>query len=284
MSGGQGAHSRPLVEARFNDQHAAGSEQTGGVAQNGSVSRQSTRPAVESRPGIVRPHFGREPRDDAGWNIGRVRDDEIEAGVKGRPPIGRDEHGAIANPIRNGVTLGYGERAGRAVDADADRARQLAQKRDEQAARPGSEVQEASGRAAVWRVAQGRFDDGLRVGPRHEGFGREPERQSPELPAADDARHRLARQPAGGPSRESTGALLADRRLRLGRERGGVDPERLQGKDAGVERRAVEAGFGEGLAQPRQSLRARRDGRKPVQRLRGRRCGQATPSATSSAA
>ncbi len=88
------------------------------------------------------------------------------------------------------------------------RGRQFAQKREQDRARAGAEIEEAQRRAAVRQRGKDRTDQRLRVLPRVEDRRIDREMQAPELAVPEDARDRLAGEPAGGVSgkRISAGA------------------------------------------------------------------------------
>ena len=94
------------------------------------------------------------------------------------------------------------------VDPEAGGLRQFVQERDQEAARAGAEIDDAQGRLPVGKEVEGGLDEGLGVGPRHQGLGREAKGQAPELPLADDPRHRLMGEAAAGEGGEGRRLLL----------------------------------------------------------------------------
>ncbi len=130
------------------------------------------------------------------------------------------------------------------------------QQGDEDAARAGAEIDQAQGPRRFGKEPQACLHQRLGVGPRHQRLGGEPDRQTPELPSADDARHRLAGESFRGGLGERVGAGFAKGGLALQDQFGRGQPEGMLGEEAGVAPRVGEAGGREGLCEPAQGFRA----------------------------
>src|SRR5262249_42316572 len=108
--------------------------------------------------------------------------------------------------------------------------------------------------------------------------GIEPQRQAPELLVAEDARNRLARQPAPGQRGDGLGLRVYESAARLRDERRVLEAERMAYEHARGELRPVEATLAE---LPRQLPADRLDRRRSLD-LGGDR--HAAPSAANSSA
>ena len=78
---------------------------------------------------------------------------------------------------------------------------QFAEQRQQQRARAGADIEDAQrlhAPAAMHDKVERGLDHGLGFRPRHQNVGRHDERQAPEFLAAENARHRLALEPARG--------------------------------------------------------------------------------------
>ncbi len=124
------------------------------------------------------------------------------------------------------------------------------------------------------------LDHGLGLRPRHQRVGRERERQAPELLAAEDARDRLAREPARAPSAamaaasagaSARSAARGERRRGRGRahgRRGGAHRARAcrgrrretPARARGAPPRSVSPSAGRAAASPRDALRGQQRG------------------------
>ena len=89
--------------------------------------------------------------------------------------------------------------------------RQLVQKRDEQASGTSAEVEDAQVGQPVGHKRERGLDDGLGLGARLEGLGRERERKAPEFAPAQDAADRLAGEAAAGEAGEARRRFRAER-------------------------------------------------------------------------
>ena len=66
-----------LADADFNHQMTAGSEQIACLFRNGAVSMESIGTAIQRASGIV-SDFGRQRRDVATFDVGRIADDKVK--------------------------------------------------------------------------------------------------------------------------------------------------------------------------------------------------------------
>ena len=132
-------------------------------------------------------------------DIGRIGHHEIER-RRARAVVAGDERSARAEPERCGIVPRAVERGEAEIGADAGALRE-ARAAAPAAARPSRcRDRRCAARASRLRAKRGErgLDHGLGLRPRHQRFGVEPQRQAPEFLAADDARDRLAREPARG--------------------------------------------------------------------------------------
>lgn len=201
---------------------------------------QSIGAAVQRLPRIVVADLGREAGDLGRDDIGRVRDNEIEAPGHDREPVAADKPGALADAVAQGVA-GRG-RAGvsREIDAEPPRLPAFAEQRDEQAAASRAEIENGD-RLVATRTErrQGRLHDGFAVGPRFERRRRQREGETPELALAENPPDRFAGEAAARPVLENVPRGGRQARARIG---GGRDAaQRGFDQKARVERGAGDA-------------------------------------------
>ena len=192
-----GAMPRP-DRSRSPGREPIGPEEPPRLAQDRTVGVEPSGPPSRASGGIVIAHVRGRGRRSRRRDIGRVRDDQVEAAVRGpRPnPRRRRRRGRRHRCARHWPARSRAPE--RPVDADPDGRRKLVQQRHQETAGAGAEIEDAQRARPVRDQAKCGLDHGLGVRPRHQGLGGEREGEPPEFPLAEDARHRLARR-AGAP-------------------------------------------------------------------------------------
>src|SRR5262249_37045375 len=121
--------------------------------------------------------------------VGRIAEDDIESLPEALAPAAGPESGPGREPEGLGIRRRNGHRASAGIDSQPPGGRQLAQQRQEQAARAGAQIERPQRfRPPRSRPLEGRLDQRLAVGPGIEGLGAEREAQAPEFAPAEDAR------------------------------------------------------------------------------------------------
>ena len=93
------------------------------------------------------------------------------------------------------------------------------------------------------------FDEKLRLRPWVERIGRNVEGKPPELAPAEDARHGLAGQMAGGKVHDSSGRIGGDSRIAVEDQAACIAPACLRHQNPRIEPRAGKAGMFEEAAE-----------------------------------
>jgi len=140
-------------------------------------------------------HAGIERRDPGADDIGRIGQYEIEDAVDARRPVGHDKTGPRRKTERGGIGARDIERRAGNIDAQPLRIRPFGQDRQQQAAGAGAEIEDTGARDAAQKIERG-GDQRFAVGARIEHGRRHREVETPEFAAAENARHRLARETA----------------------------------------------------------------------------------------
>jgi len=135
---------------------------------------------------------------------------------------------APADPVLVRIGSRGRKGSGGQVDPEARRPGKLVQQRDQDAARSGAEIDDSQGRLPVREEIEHRLDDGLRVGPGHQGLGGEAEGQAPELPDPDDPGHRLMGEAPAGEGGEGLALPGGQGRIRMRDEGCCRDAQRRQ--------------------------------------------------------
>ncbi len=142
-------------------------------------------PPVKGGARIVFAHFRTKPGDVAAGNVGRIADDEIERAVDAVERVGPREVNALRNAERCGVQCGRLQGLAADVRPHSRRQRQLGEQRQQQASRPGADVEDADRPLAptlARRDAERRLDEGLAIGARIERRRRKRKAAAVELP------------------------------------------------------------------------------------------------------
>ena len=139
--------------------------------------------------------------------------------------------GAIGEAESGGVALGISQRLSRRVDAQPARLAAIAQRGEQQGARPGAEI-EHRGRPLAAEMRDRRLDQRLAVRPGHEHARTDRQPDRPEIAPADDVGDWLVREPALDQRVEAAGAG------RIGiaeQQRVALDPKRVGHQQFGIE-------------------------------------------------
>ena len=94
---------------------------------------------------LVTGHLGHQPVDVRRGDVGRIAQDKVEPRLQRGRPVAAQESRAVREAERDGVG---GRQAGgfrRAVQADAESARELVQGSEQEAAGAGAEVNDVAG-------------------------------------------------------------------------------------------------------------------------------------------
>ncbi len=157
----------------------------------------------------------------------------------GARPVAAQESRAVREAERDGVG---GRQAGgfrRAVQADAESARELVQRREQKAAGAGAEVNDAGGRCAVGEGGERGLDQGLRFRARDQRGGGDGEVQAPELAPAEQVGERFVGGAAGNQG------LVAGRigeGVRIAQQGGDRDTQGVGQQQASLQPRVLDAG------------------------------------------
>jgi len=215
--------------------------------------RQSILAAVQGNRRFVPDDVGREL--DAGRDVGRIRDDDVEAGSDGIEQIAAHEADAVGDAVTRDVAPRHRERRVRHVGRDHEGCRELGGERHSEAPAAGTDVEDAGGAAPAPFIAH-RFDDEFGFGAGNEDVVGELEVEAPELLAAGDERNRLA---AGAPSDEGVEArreVFGGCAASVRQQAGPIPSERVTRQYFGVDRGGVgiQPGAGQRLAGRRNAL------------------------------
>ena len=175
---GEAQQSIGLIVPKLQRQKASHAQNRGKKARDGAVGVEPVGPAVEGLAGIVVPHFGHEPGDLSGRDVGGIRDDEVirargesledAAGEGGRWERGRGGEAVpghdlepVAEPVRLCVSHGEVEGRRRTVDCHPRPAGEGMEKGDGDGARSGAEVEEPPGPGARSRSSTASTSDSV---------------------------------------------------------------------------------------------------------------------------
>lgn len=232
-----------LVVADFDDGHSVRRREAAEIGGQCAIGGEPIRAAVEGGTGIVIADFGGERPDCAGGDVGRIRNDEIEAAGERRAPVAA-ENGAAAGKAASGEIFPR-DPAGRflLIHADPQGARKFTQQRAKQCAGAGAEIEDAQRVAATisQRLERG-GNQRLRIGTRVEHVGGDAQREIPEFAPAKNARHRLALEPPFDKGLQPRRRLLAEPRIGIAQQRGVIDISRLAEQHARIALRRLDAG------------------------------------------
>src|SRR5262249_47072481 len=169
------------------------------------------------------------------------------------PVVARHERSTGGQAERGGIVAGTTERSEADIGADAGRARQLREQRQQQRTRAGPEIDDARRtRSPTFAIErrQRRFDHGLGLRPGQQGFGIDLERQPPKFLAAENTRDRLALKPPRRKRSDGAGLRRGEHAARLGSERRVVEPKRMADDHARIELGRVETMLAKLARQP----------------------------------
>ena len=143
LCGQKGRDGLALRRADFQQQAPAGGKMGRGGGGKDAVGAQTIAKVGQRAVRFMVADLGGEARHFIGGNIGRVRDDQVEAACHIGQPVRKLEGGAIREGEARGVVLCHGQRGGGDVGAKACRLWPLGQQRQQDAAGAGAEVKDA---------------------------------------------------------------------------------------------------------------------------------------------
>ena len=239
-----------LPSAEFQHRDAGPGQQAGKVRDQAPIGRIAIRATIQ-RDCVARSRAtsGIRAVRSGGGDVGRIAQDEIEACRPARRPSRRRGTRRGRQAQRGGIARGQGGGGGRAIHADAERGGEFGQRREQQAAGAGAEIEHAARRSAARRMPPAPPRSVSRNSGRGISVAGETAKSRlqnsrwPRISASGSCATRRAQQAARS-------ACRIDGRGAIAQQSGRRDAERVGQQQPCVESRIVDAGRAQARRRP----------------------------------
>jgi hypothetical protein len=233
-----------LVHANFGSKDSIGRQQPRELCRYRPVGPKTVLAAIESPPWVVTGDLARRQPEVSTRDVGRIGDDDVKLRRYCRCPIAYEEKCPIGKTESDCIAGRRPYRILGDVDADAACRRELAEKREQEAACARAEIEKTKGRTPVGVAPENGLDNRLGLRPRIECLGGQGKLKAPELPLSENAAQWLALDHAAQHGSDSADLLLIHRPIGMTEKIGPRDCKSRSNQSAGVPTRFLETGRG----------------------------------------